>query len=209
MIRPLPTVVLASRNRKKSAELAELLAPHGVPLVSVAEFPEMPDVVEDGDTFAANAAKKASETARRLKRWALAEDSGLCVDALGGAPGVYSARFAGPDATDERNNARLTSELAAVPDELRGAHYVCHAALADPTGTVRLAVEETCRGTITREPHGSAGFGYDPYFRICEYHATFGELGMSVKHAISHRARALRRLVPLLVTTLSEHDPRD
>lgn len=197
-----PSLVLASRNRKKSVELAELLAPHRIPVVSVAEFPAMHEVVEDGDTFAANAVKKACETAARIGRWVLAEDSGLCVDALGGAPGVYSARYSDPGATDERNNAKLLVELTDVPDERRTAHYVCHVAIADPTGRLRLSIEETCRGRIAREAHGTAGFGYDPYFLIPEYHATFGELGSAVKHAISHRARALRRLIPELVNLL-------
>lgn len=198
----LPPLVLASRNRKKSRELAELLAPHHIPVESVAEFPEMPEVVEDGDTFAANAAKKACETASRIGRWVLAEDSGLCVDALGGAPGIYSARYSDPGATDERNNAKLLVELADVPDDRRTAHYVCHVAIADPGGKLRLSIEETCRGRIAHEAHGNGGFGYDPYFLIPEYHATFGELGTAVKHAISHRARALRRLIPALVNLL-------
>lgn len=198
----LPSIVLASRNRKKSLELAELLGPHHVPVVSVAEFPEMHEVVEDGDTFAANAAKKACETASLIGRWVLAEDSGLCVDALGGAPGVYSARYSDPGATDERNNAKLLVELADIPDDRRTAHYVCHVAIADPTGKLQLSIEETCRGRIAREARGTAGFGYDPYFLIPEYHATFGELGTAVKHAISHRARAMRRLIPAIVNLL-------
>src|SRR5690606_33171914 len=101
-----PTVVLSSRNRKKSEEIRALLAPHGIDLVSVAEFPDVGDVDEDGDTFAANAAKKAAEVARQVQHWTIGEDSGLRVDALGGAPGVYSARYSGPDATDESNNAK-------------------------------------------------------------------------------------------------------
>ena len=204
MSRSFPELVLASLNRKKSLELAGLLAPVGVVVRSVAEFPDVPDIVEDGDTFAANAAKKACETAKRLGRWTIAEDSGLCVDALGGAPGVYSARFSGEGATDERNNAKLLADLADVPEDRRGAHYVCHAAVADPSGTLRLAVEETCRGRIVRAPRGAAGFGYDPYFLIPEYRQTFGERGVAVKQAVSHRARALRRLIPLLLATLGE-----
>lgn len=198
-----PELVLASRNRKKSAELSELLAPHGIRVVSVAEFPQATEIEEDRDSFAGNAAKKACETARQISRWVIAEDSGLCVDALSGAPGIYSARYSGPGATDERNNAKLIADLADVPDDRRGAHYVCHVALSDPQGELQLAVEETCRGRITREPHGTAGFGYDPYFLIPEYHTTFGELGTTVKHAISHRARALRKFIPGLLRILS------
>lgn len=195
-------LVLASRNRKKTGEMLALLAPHGIEVVSVAEFEGVPDVIEDGTTFAENAAKKARETALILKQWCLAEDSGLRVDALGGAPGVYSARFSGEGATDERNNAKLIAELAGVPDEKRGAEYVCHAALSDPAGTIRLAVEATCRGRITHEPRGTNGFGYDPFFLIPEYHRTFGELSPLVKQQLSHRARAFARLIPQLVPLL-------
>lgn len=191
-------LVIASRNRKKTGELEALLRPLGVQVRSVAEFPTATDVVEDGTTFGENAAKKASQTARETGRWALGEDSGLRVDALAGAPGVYSARYSGPNATDEANNAKLVQELAAVTDERRGAEYVCHVAIADPEGNVRLQIERTCRGRITREPRGANGFGYDPYFLIREYHRTFGELSPLVKQQLSHRARALRALLPQL-----------
>ena len=195
---PVFTLVLASRNRKKSREMSELLSPHGISVVSVSDFPDVPEVEENGETFEANATKKACATAQFLGRWVIAEDSGLCVDALDGAPGVYSARFSGPGATDAGNNSLLIEKLAGVPDDRRTAHYVCHVAVADATGRRRLSLEETCQGVITSVPQGEAGFGYDPYFLIPEYHATFGELGLSVKYAISHRARALRRLLPAL-----------
>jgi XTP/dITP diphosphohydrolase len=204
MSAPFPTVVLSSRNRKKSEEIRALLAPHGIDVASVADFPEVGDVDEDGDTFAANAAKKAAEVARQVQRWTIGEDSGLRVDALKGAPGVYSARYSGPDATDESNNAKLIAELADVPDEKRGAEYVCHIAVADPTGQVRLNVEATCRGRIAHEARGTNGFGYDPYFLIREYHRTFGELSPLIKQQISHRARAFNLLIPRLVQTLSQ-----
>jgi len=194
--------VIASRNVKKRREIEELLAPHGIEVLSVADFPDVPEVVEDGSTFAENAAKKATQTARHLNRWVLGEDSGLMVDALGGAPGVYSARFSGEGATDEKNNAKLMAELANVPDEKRGAQYVCHAAISDPSGVIRLTVEGTCRGQIIREPRGSNGFGYDPYFLIPEYHRTFGELSSTVKQHVSHRARAFERLIAPLVQLL-------
>jgi XTP/dITP diphosphohydrolase len=198
----LPTVVLASRNRKKSGEMAELLAPLGIALKSVAEFPDVPDVVEDGDSFAANAGKKASETATLLGLWAIGEDSGLEVDALGGEPGIYAARYSGPGATDSRNNAKLLAALDGVPDEKRGAQYVCHVALADPAGEIRLRVEATCRGRIATEERGTHGFGYDPLFLIPEYHRTFGELGPAAKRHLSHRARAFERFVPQLAQIL-------
>ena len=201
---PFPSVVLASRNSKKSREIRDLLAPVGIPLQSVAEFPEAPEVEETGTTFAENAALKATQIATLLKQWTIGEDSGLRVDALRGAPGVYSARYSDPGATDERNNAKLIAELASVPPELRGAEYVCHVAVADPTGQVRLSFESTCRGRIIDTARGANGFGYDPHFLVREFHQTFGELSPLVKQQISHRARAFRRLIPELVRVLSQ-----
>lgn len=202
-----PAVVLASRNRKKSGELAELLAPHEIRLLGVAEFPNVPEVVEDGRTFAENAAKKAAQTATHLSRWAIGEDSGLEVDALDGAPGVYSARYSGEDADDRQNNEKLLEELSGVPEDRRDAQYVCHLALADPAGLIRLSVEATCRGRITEDPRGTNGFGYDPFFLIPEYHQTFGQLGPAAKRHLSHRARALERFIPPLVRLLGECSP--
>jgi XTP/dITP diphosphohydrolase len=195
-------LVIASRNRKKTGEIRDLLAPYGINVVSVAEIAGASEVVEDGRSFAENAAKKASEPARALSLWTLGEDSGLEVAALAGAPGIYSARFSGPGATDESNNAKLMTELAPVPNERRNARYVCNVALADPAGTIRLQVETYCRGRITREARGTNGFGYDPYFLIPEYHLTFGELSAVVKRHLSHRARAFERLIPQLVSLL-------
>jgi XTP/dITP diphosphohydrolase len=191
-------LVIASRNRKKIGELQNLLRPLGVLVRSVDEFPAAGEVVEDGETFAANAAKKAAQVARETGRWALGEDSGLRVDALQGAPGVYSARFSGPQATDETNNALLIEKLQGMPAARRGAAYVCHVAIANPEGTIQLQIERTCRGRIAEEPYGSNGFGYDPYFLIPEYHRTFGELSPLVKQQLSHRARALQDLLPRL-----------
>jgi XTP/dITP diphosphohydrolase len=199
---PASQLVLGSRNRKKSREVAEILAPCGVELVSIAEFPAVAEVVEDGATFAENAAKKASEPAVALGRWVIGEDSGLMVDALDGRPGVFSARFSGPGATDQSNNEKLQEELAGVPLERRTAAYICTVALADPTGAVRLTAEGRCRGLIIGEPRGENGFGYDPYFLIREYHQTFGELSARVKHQISHRARALSQFIPGLLRIL-------
>ncbi|TWT40730.1 Non-canonical purine NTP pyrophosphatase [Thalassoglobus neptunius] len=200
----LPTVVLASRNAKKIGEMRDLLEPYGIPLVSVSEFEDVSEVMEDGDTFQSNAEKKAREVAQATSHWAIGEDSGLRVDALNGAPGVYSARYSGPDATDELNNEKLMVELKGVTDDQRGAEYVCHVAVADPSGTVRLNIEALCRGRIAHEAHGSNGFGYDPYFQIREYHRTFGELPPIIKRQLSHRARAFNQLLPKLVRILSE-----
>ena len=199
-----PTVVLASRNAKKIGEIRELLAPFGIPLVSVSEFPETKDVVEDGETFQVNAEKKATEIATTVNHWTIGEDSGLRVDALDGAPGVYSARYSGEGATDEKNNTKLLTELTGVPEEKRGGEYVCHVAVSDPDGNVQLNIEATCRGRITKEARGENGFGYDPYFLIREYRKTFGELAPIVKQQLSHRARAFERLIPKLLRVLSD-----
>ena len=191
-------IVLGSRNKKKTQEVAEILARFGFTIVPVTEFPGVPEVDEDGLTFAENAAKKATEVAISTGQWVIGEDSGLQVDALNGAPGIYSARFSGPEATDEKNNEKLIAELAGIPDERRGAGYLCSIALSDPQGVVRIAVEGTCRGRILTDANGSGGFGYDPYFLIPEYHQTFGQLSSRVKHRLSHRARAFGKFIPLL-----------
>ncbi len=205
--RPDLPLVLGTRNRKKGGELAQLVAPpwEMTPRLARLEVrtlldagPELPDVVEDADTFAGNARKKAGEVAQALGLWVLADDSGLAVDALGGAPGVYSARYAGEPADDDANNRKLLEALEGCPDGARGAAFRCHLALSDPSGTIRLEAEGTCRGRILRELRGPGGFGYDPLFLIPEYGKTFGELGPLAKHQLSHRARAFARLRPAL-----------
>jgi len=196
---PLPLkLVLGTNNLAKGRELAELLRPHGFQVQTLQDFSDSIEVVEDGETFAANAQAKACEQARHLGCWVLADDSGIEVQALGGKPGIYSARFAGETANDADNNAKLLAELNAVPWEKRTANYYCHVAVADPRGTIRAESSGICRGRIRPEGAGSNGFGYDPLFEIVEYHRTFGELGPSVKTAISHRARAMRAIVPQL-----------
>ncbi len=212
-----PSLVIGTRNRKKGAELTELLAPCGFAVVTLDELPDAIEVVEDGNTFAANARLKASLQAKHLDRWVLADDSGLAVDALGGAPGVYSARFSlregalssvaqnGPSADiDQANNALLLEKLAATPLEKRTAHYACHVAVADATGAIRAESCDVCQGRIRFEPAGTNGFGYDPLFEVVEYHRTFGELGPRVKQAISHRSRALRAIVQKLLAIGSQ-----
>jgi XTP/dITP diphosphohydrolase len=189
-------LVLGTRNRKKLGELVELLASLGLELKTLADFPASIEVEETGESFAANAALKATVQARHLGQWVLGEDSGLAVDALGGAPGIYSARFSGEGATDEKNNALLLEKLRDVPLEKRTAHYVCSAALSDPAGNVRATSEGICRGRILFERAGSGGFGYDPLFEVVECHRTFGELAPAVKTVLSHRSRAMRALVP-------------
>jgi XTP/dITP diphosphohydrolase len=194
-----PLLVLGSRNRKKLGELAELLDPHGLVLKTLADFPESIEVEETGETFADNARLKAVVQAKQLQQWVLGEDSGLSVDALGGQPGVRSARFSDPGATDERNNALLLERLSRLPPEKRTAHYTCYAVLSDPAGIVRAESVGTCGGRIRTEAAGSGGFGYDPLFEIVECHQTFGELSPAVKRVLSHRSRAIRQLVPQIV----------
>jgi XTP/dITP diphosphohydrolase len=197
-------LVLGTHNSKKLVELRLLLPEDQIALTSLAEIPAAAQVEETGDTFAANAALKATEQARHLGRWVLAEDSGLTVDALGGKPGVLSARYAGAHGDDEANNDRLLRELAGVPDEKRGAQFNCFLCLSDPSGKVLLEEHGKCRGRIAWQRSGGAGFGYDPLFIIREYHRTFGELDLTVKRAISHRSRALRTLVPKLLRLVEQ-----
>jgi XTP/dITP diphosphohydrolase len=196
-----PFLVIGTRNRKKGIELAELLNPWGFEVVTLDDVPNSMEIEESGHTFAANAALKATQQARHLGQWVLADDSGLAVDALGGAPGVFSARYAGPNATDDENNCRLLDELGDLPLEKRTAHYVCHVTVADPTGAIRAESEDVCRGRIRFELAGANGFGYDPLFEVVEYRRTFGELGSHVKRALSHRSRALRAILPKLLAT--------
>ncbi len=193
-----PVLVLGTRNVKKRKEIEEILGDLGITLHDLSHYPDAPEVVEDGDTFEANARKKASETAKAIGQWVLGEDSGLVVPALGGRPGVFSARFAGAQGDDAANNQKLLAELAPLSPEKRDAYYVCTAALADPTGQVNAVVEGCCWGRIVADHRGTGGFGYDPLFLIPEYHHTFGELSARVKHALSHRGRALLQLRPVL-----------
>jgi len=195
----MPHLVLGTGNRKKGRELAALLAPVGLTLSTLADEPRALEIEETGESFAANALLKASGQAHHLGRWVLGEDSGLAVDALDGAPGIYSARYSGPEATDEANNRKLLEALAGIPTEKRAARYICHMTLCDPSGVVRAESEGVCRGRILPEPRGSHGFGYDPLFEVIEYHRSFGQLGPRAKAVLSHRAGATRGLLPHLI----------
>jgi XTP/dITP diphosphohydrolase len=205
-------LVLGTTNHGKLRELLELLEPHGIGCTSLAGFAAAVDVDETGATFAENAELKAISQAVALGRWVLAEDSGLVVPALGGAPGVLSARFSGPaeaadrETVDRRNSALLLERLAGHRGRERSAHYACHAALADPGGRVVAVAAGACHGRIAESPAGSGGFGYDPLFIVSEYHRTFGELPPAVKSVISHRARAMRAMLPLIVQALGGGD---
>ena len=185
-------ILIASRNVHKIREIREIFSLPSVEWVSAADIPGLPDVEENGDTFEANARKKATELAAASGLWALADDSGLEVDALGGAPGVHSARYAGEPCDHARNNDKLLAALADVPPEKRTARFRCVAALASPDGTVRT-VSGTCPGHIATERHGAAGFGYDPLFIPEGETQTFAELGPEIKNSMSHRGRAMAR----------------
>lgn len=198
-------LVIGTHNAKKLIELEMMLPENFARLSTLAEIDDAIDVVEDGDTFAENAAKKATQQAQHLGRWVLAEDSGLAVDALGGDPGVYSARFAGEHGDDDANNRKLLDLLSGVPTQRRDAGFHCHLCLSDPQGQVRLRASGVCRGRIADSLAGDGGFGYDPLFIIREYHRTFGQLDLTVKRAISHRSRGLRQLLPPLAVLIARN----
>lgn len=184
-------LVLATRNKGKTEEIRHLLKDYPVELRNLDDFGPIPEVVEDGDTFDDNAYKKASFTARVLGYPAMADDSGLVVEALGGAPGVYSARYSGEDATDEKNNAKLLEEMKGV--ENRKAAFECVISVAVPTGPA-LTYEGRCEGYIVEKPEGIGGFGYDPLFFSPEAGKTFALMTTDEKNRVSHRGRALAEL---------------
>ncbi|MCK9432418.1 MAG: XTP/dITP diphosphatase [Candidatus Omnitrophica bacterium] len=190
-------LVVATKNKKKLREIKDILKGIKVELVSLDAYKNVPAVIENGKSFKENAVKKAVKLARFTGSFCLGEDSGLCVDALGGAPGIYSARFSGRDKNDEKNNRKLLRLLKDVPEAKRKARYVCAVALADKDGLVGV-VEGDCRGSIAFIPEGSAGFGYDPLFYIPKFKKTFAQLGEKVKHKMSHRYHALEKARPVI-----------
>jgi len=197
-------LVFATRNPGKLVELHQLLAGLDLDILSARDL-DLPEVVEDAETFAGNASKKALEVSRATGLPALADDSGLEVDALGGAPGVISARYAGPEHDDRANNDKLLRELVAVPPERRTARFRSVVALADaagPLGDHVLVADGTCEGVILDAPRGTGGFGYDPLFFAPELGCTFAEAGVGPKNDLSHRARAMRAMRPRLVEYL-------
>ena len=202
-----PRLLIATHSAHKLRELRELLALDRADLVSLDDLGITEDPVEDGTTFATNAAIKARAGVRASGLPTLADDSGIEVDALGGGPGVRTRRYAGEDATDEDNNRKLLAALAGLPPERRGARYVCVLALAQPGhagprgGVDPIFTRGTCRGRIATEPRGTGGFGYDPIFEPASEPPGGRTLGLwtpAEKHAISHRAAAARRMVPIL-----------
>jgi XTP/dITP diphosphohydrolase len=194
MIREL---VLATRNRHKAEELTALLEGLGITIRTLDEFLDVPEVVEDGDTCEANAVKKARAIAEFTGLPAVADDTGLEVDALGGRPGIYAARYAGEGATYEDNCRKLLSELVGVPREQRTARFLTVAAFALPSEGIRV-VEGTLDGVIAEEPVGSSGFGYDPVFLIPELGMTLAQLSADHKNRISHRAKAFTKMREIL-----------
>lgn len=183
-------LVIATRNTGKTAEIRNLLDAFPVRIKNLDDFGPIPEVVEDGDTFDENAYKKASFTARVLGHPALSDDSGLVVEALNGSPGVHSARWAGPDASDTRRCSKLLAELETQHN--RSAAFECVISIAVPTGPA-LTYEGRCEGTITREPAGNNGFGYDPVFFYPPLNKTFAQLTMAEKSRVSHRGKALQQ----------------
>lgn len=185
-------LVIATRNKGKILEINALLAGLVETISSAGDYAGFPETVEDGATFAENALKKAREAAHYTGRPALADDSGLVVDALNGRPGVFSARFAGDDANDGANNARLLEECRDVPDALRQAAFVCVLAFVTPDGVEQL-FSGTVTGRILTEPRGEGGFGYDPLFLVDGFERSMAELGLAEKNSVSHRARAFMK----------------
>ncbi|MCU0914297.1 MAG: XTP/dITP diphosphatase [Planctomycetes bacterium] len=203
-------ILVATTNPGKVRELRALLGDQ-VEWKSLADFPGVGEVKEDGATFAENARKKALGYAQATGLWTLADDSGLVVDALGGAPGVNSARFSGERAAgadrhviDRRNIEKLLSLLDGVPRQKRTARFVCHLCLADPQ-RVLIEAQGTVEGVIATEPAGTGGFGYDPVFFVPQLGRTVAQLGDQEKNAVSHRGNAMRRLKPLLEELLGRN----
>ena len=185
-------ILAATGNTHKVVEMCAILEPHGIQLLSAKDVGGIPDVVEDGDTFTANAVKKATEVAKALGRTVVADDSGLEVFALDGAPGIYSARYACEGGNDGRNVDKLLAEMQGVAD--RSARFVCVIALANPGGLIGTAEGEV-RGRIIDAPRGDGGFGYDPVFAPDGYDQTFAELPAEIKNGMSHRGNALLQAV--------------
>ena len=196
-------LVLASGNKGKLAEFQRLLEGLDVQIHSMKEYPEIGEIVEDGSTFAENALIKARAVCKATGKPAMADDSGLAVDALNGAPGIYSARFAGEQRSDADNNAKVLQLLEGVEDSKRTARFFCVIAIVLPDGR-EYTVEGTCEGTILRALRGEGGFGYDPLFYVESLDKTFAELTMEEKNRISHRGHANRKAVEIIRGLKSE-----
>lgn len=196
-------LVLATGNQGKVREIISGLALPSLSYKSLNDFSGLPEIIEDGLSFLENALIKARTIGRLLGLPVLADDSGLEVDFLKGQPGIYSARFAGPEATDRANNEKLLSLMQAVPEDQRTARFICVMVLALPSGEWFQA-EGECRGLITRSPLGDQGFGYDPVFYLPDFQKTMAQLPLETKNRISHRAKALERMRPHLLSLLKD-----
>lgn len=192
-------IVIATRNKAKAREIQEILEDLTLEILTLDDFPEIPNTVENGKTFKENALKKARFIAQQLNMPTLADDSGLEVEILDKQPGIYSARYAGENATDEENNSKLLAELKDIPLEKRKACYRCVIAIALPSGTEET-VEGDCCGIIVLKPRGVGGFGYDHIFYVPEYGKTMAELSSDIKNRISHRGKALAKLKKKLLS---------
>ena len=197
-------LVVATKNKKKLEEIKEILKGLRLKITSLADYPSSPRIIENARTFKGNAVKKAVKAAKAAGKIALGEDSGLCIDFLGGRPGVYSSRFSGKDKSDAKNNAKVLKLLRGVPLKNRGAYYACAVAIADGSGLVSV-VEGRCSGQIGFELKGDTGFGYDPLFVIPKYKKTFAELGAKIKHKMSHRYRALEKVKKVLLKYIEKN----
>lgn len=198
-------IVLATRNKKKAEEMSRILSEKGINILTLDDFPSCPEVEEDAETFEGNAVKKAKSVTECSGKIAVADDSGLEVYALNGAPGVRSARYAGEDADDVSNVRKLLNEMENVPDEKRGARFVCCIALAYPDGRIEKFLGFV-DGKISQEPRGRMGFGYDPVFIPEGYESTFAEMAPEEKDSISHRGRAIEGLKRYLNNLLREYN---
>ncbi len=186
-------LIVATKNNKKLKEIKAILKGLNLKVTSLLDCKEKIKIIENGKTFSENAIKKAVKVAKFTGKLSLGEDSGLCVDALNGAPGVSSARFSGKNKSDIRNNLKLLKFLKGIPLNKRKAYYLCAVALADKSGLLGV-VEGKCFGRITLAARGKNGFGYDPLFLIPKYNKTFGQLSQKIKHSMSHRYHALKKV---------------
>lgn len=195
---PFPYIVIATYNKNKLRQFRDLFKSEcSLEVKGLHEFDQLPEIIEDQDTFEGNAIKKATTIAEAIQGPVIADDSGLVVPALGGAPGVYSARYAREGATDEQNNQKLIDAIRSLPEQERNAFYVCAMAFVVPAQT-SIVVRGECHGQVIDERRGTEGFGYDPIFYIPEEKATMAELPAERRYAISHRAKATKKLIQLL-----------
>lgn len=194
-------LVIATRNRGKLEEIRQILSDLNISVESLSDYPGIEEIEETGETFRENALEKAITVAKHTEQVVLADDSGLVVDALGGAPGVMSARYAGTGASDSDRYRKLLAAMESVPDDQRTARFMCVVAIATPEGRT-WTVEGSVEGAITREPRGKGGFGYDPVFLVPELGLTFAQIDTKTKNNMSHRARALARSLPMVEEAL-------